>query len=414
MILLSNNLQITSFYSLFKTDLNRTKYNLLSKNSSFSLVFIQRVEINPIILKIICNNHYGEFKAILFHYIFYIYYLRKKNDNIKYLCKIDHLGKIYNLSEYVSELFLKNECKGSSNNHYYFCTLENCGKELLEFCLKKNNTLKESLEIMIQCSKAIQLFHNLKYVHMDVKLENFLFNKGTIKIIDFGMITEVGTKGKTGNGTIAYKCFSSLYPLQRNASKETYNIIRYFDIYSLACVFIQLLFHKKINMFALIHWLMGLDCKKETMYDNLNKVNPFEINKKLKEFFFGNLKGLYGIPEHEKICDILDLIIDMLNPCLKDSDGVEYYPSFNYYPFIKDENIEREINIQLIINELEFILNDNKFGINSAEINGKGNVNKNGIMIGINSKELKNNGNRNIFGKNINENMNHKRRKINY
>lgn len=37
---------------------------------------------------------------------------------------------------------------------------------------------------------ALKEMHEVKYVHRDVKLENFLVKDGMVKIIDFGLTSE--------------------------------------------------------------------------------------------------------------------------------------------------------------------------------------------------------------------------------
>jgi serine/threonine protein kinase len=44
--------------------------------------------------------------------------------------------------------------------------------------------------------EALREMHEVKYVHRDVKLDNFLIKNGTVKIIDFGLSTEFQKAGQ--------------------------------------------------------------------------------------------------------------------------------------------------------------------------------------------------------------------------
>ena len=351
------------FFSLLNIPFKGNNFTLLSKNSSYSIVFIN--EDKDKILKIICNNNLLEIKATLFHYIIYIYYFKNlsslnKTKNIftetplKYLCYIDHFGIINNLSPTISDLFHRNECKKSENqknDKFYFCTLENGGEELKNFCFNIEKDLDIILEVMLQCAESVSLIHFINYVHMDIKLENFLLYDN-IKIIDFGFINEVGTKGMSFIGTPNYKCLSL-----RNLDNETYDIIKFFDIYSLACVFIQLLLKKE---FLINNFILNFFIKNEKLNEELNEhlFNYFitKCNNIYHLGYFENKNNKNNKNKIDKIISIITLIINMLNPKINKNERI-YYPSLYFYKDINNEDIEKFINIKSVINEIKRIIN---------------------------------------------------------
>ena len=73
------------------------------------------------------------------------------------------------------------------------------------------------LHIIKECSKAIQVLHNIDMVHCDIKLENFLYlikdGYYDIKIIDFGFIKKNGAIANGLFGTpnyIPYDFYNSI------------------------------------------------------------------------------------------------------------------------------------------------------------------------------------------------------------
>jgi len=67
---------------------------------------------------------------------------------------------------------------------------------------------------------ALREMHEVKYVHRDVKLENFLIKGDTIKIIDFGLSSEFQKAGQPHvlhqtmggfQGTLIFASINTLY-----------------------------------------------------------------------------------------------------------------------------------------------------------------------------------------------------------
>ena len=98
-----------------------------------------------------------------------------------------------------------------------------------------------------QMLEAVQIVHNHNVVHGDLKPANFLFVKGTLKLIDFGIAKSINVDANTTNiertnqvGTLNYMCPESL---KRNEDKGTFKCGRPADVWSLGCILYQLVYN---------------------------------------------------------------------------------------------------------------------------------------------------------------------------
>jgi serine/threonine protein kinase len=121
------------------------------------------------------------------------------NNRTKYFCELYEFGKI----RYKKDSF--------------YALMENGGNDLskIDFPLYGKNHYKRIsrqfysiLNIIKECSKSIQVLHNIDIIHCDIKLENFLYKENKekteeyfIKIIDFGFCRK--------NQTIVDKIFGT-------------------------------------------------------------------------------------------------------------------------------------------------------------------------------------------------------------
>jgi len=171
--------------------------------------------------------------------------LGNDTSKLKYLCKLHEYGFV----------------NDRANNSAIYAIMDNCGIELGKYIndLKTIGSLKLEIiiEIMIECSKALQVIHNEGYVHLDVKPENFLarniektnrngtvYKELEIKIIDFGL----SSKKKVmicGKGTLSYTPPEMFQSLERTPSKLMTDIR--LDIFSLGCFFVQLILFYSIE-----------------------------------------------------------------------------------------------------------------------------------------------------------------------
>jgi serine/threonine protein kinase len=91
--------------------------------------------------------------------------------------------------------------------------MENCGTDLANYFYKisnnnlnnlLNNNLQKLLNIFKDCCEAVKIIHDLGYLHLDIKPNNFMIKDNQIKIIDFGESQKVGYKTTDLIGTEYY------------------------------------------------------------------------------------------------------------------------------------------------------------------------------------------------------------------
>ena len=99
-----------------------------------------------------------------------------------------------------------------------------------------------------QMLEAVQIVHKANVVHSDLKPANFLFVKGTLKLIDFGIAKTIDVDADTTNiertkqvGTLNYM---SPEALQKNEVKGTFKCGRPADVWSLGCILYQLVYNQ--------------------------------------------------------------------------------------------------------------------------------------------------------------------------
>lgn len=184
---------------------------------------VYKTSNDTILLKIITegnskdDNKDREFKSLIFHYLLYKYY--EKTENIKYLCKLNEFGVI------------------EKNKWYAF--MENCGLDFIDKFKNDPPDFDTLLKIFYECCKALKIIHDLEYLHLDIKPENFLMKDDQIKIIDFGMVKK--------NKFITEYYFCTMNYISndwlKNSSEENNTTLEYHhDIFSLGCMFIILLY----------------------------------------------------------------------------------------------------------------------------------------------------------------------------
>ncbi|OHT13281.1 CAMK family protein kinase [Tritrichomonas foetus] len=99
-----------------------------------------------------------------------------------------------------------------------------------------------------QMLEAVQIVHKNNVVHGDLKPANFLFVKGTLKLIDFGIAKSIDIDADTTNiertkqvGTLNYM---SPEALKKNENKGTFKCGRAADVWSLGCILYQLVYNQ--------------------------------------------------------------------------------------------------------------------------------------------------------------------------
>lgn len=97
-----------------------------------------------------------------------------------------------------------------------------------------------------QMLEAVQIVHKANVVHSDLKPANFLFVKGTLKLIDFGIAKtiEADTTNIERTKQVGTLNYMSPEALQKNEIKGTFKCGRPADVWSLGCILYQLVYNQ--------------------------------------------------------------------------------------------------------------------------------------------------------------------------
>ena len=285
---------------------NINKINILNPIGSGGYGKVYKTSNDTILLKIITEksnsedeyNRDREFKSLIFHYLLYKYY--EKTENIKYLCKLNEFGVI------------------EKNKWYAF--MENCGLDLLNKFKKKNDEpdFDTLLKIFYECCKALKIIHDLEYLHLDIKPENFLMKDDQIKIIDFGMVKKNKFITDISFGTMDYIPNDWL----KNSSDEKNTTLEYHhDIFSLGCMFIILLykFIIKKNILMVCPLKINIGIYKNNIYNSRKEYNIKQFNSMCNNIKDDLNKGINKESNEGKIRNInnifsINLIKMMVHP----------------------------------------------------------------------------------------------------
>ena len=115
-----------------------------------------------------------------------------------------------------------------------YIALELCDGGTLEDMLDRNlmNNPKKPLQILKQMCSAVAYIHDKGLIHRDLKPDNIFIQEDTIKIADFGLVTNKGKHSTNKKGTEMY--MAPEVQAENNYDNKA-------DIYSLGLVFMKLL-----------------------------------------------------------------------------------------------------------------------------------------------------------------------------
>lgn len=200
----------------------------------------------------------NEFKSLIFHYLLLEKYKNTKKK--KYLCKLIEFGSLYPYT--------------NKNYNYYYVVMEKFGKGLSNY----NNTLKFNnlFKIFYQCCDSVLLIHDLEYLHLDIKPGNFLVDNNKIKIIDFGIVNKNDFETINWFGTVTYIANDWLL---NSKNKKNTRLTYHHDIFSLGCMFIELLYKFIINKKIFMACPLILMENKELYY--IRDIEDYIFNKRI-------------------------------------------------------------------------------------------------------------------------------------
>ena len=183
----------------------------------------------------------NEINGLIFHAKLEEEYKNDK-ESLKYLCTLYQFGFIM-----IGE-----------NPERLYSIIEKCGINLYKYfeeLIEKNSRLSEHtklvklMDIFKECCQAVKIIHDMGYLHLDIKPENFMIKENQVKIIDFGMVKENKYETIPTFGTSKY--IASDWIINMKTGVET-TLTYHHDIFSLGCMFIELLygyvFGEKIDM----------------------------------------------------------------------------------------------------------------------------------------------------------------------
>ena len=289
-----------------------------------------------------------EYQASIFHYLLYLYYQINAPEQLQYLCNLYEIGKI-------------------KDSYLIYGIMEHCGDELLKinkYLLMDNKIpTKESkllfiITIFKKCLLSLKLIHDIGYLHLDIKLENYLIkfsnNKIQIKIIDFGFVTKCNSVIEDLIGTGMY--IPNDYLKNFFDGKKT-NVEKHHDIFSLGCVFIEILY-KIFHLYDTSKKEIYLACP--ITFENPNKTytkdkpikNPRYKQYPSRENIF-MLKENYNQKTHN---EDMQKIINLMNKIFKNVKNIEIITGLIYIIIFRMVNPDTLIRYKSI-NEILPIIN---------------------------------------------------------
>jgi non-specific serine/threonine protein kinase len=270
--------KIRPIINFIPIDINSSTFkNKENNKGAYSNIYIN--DKKSYIIKLMDGDDFTIFGS-LFNFLIQIYLYLENKESLKYICLIYELG---------INFFPLNSTKK------YYSIMKYCDINLWSFINdnSKINNIKEALHIMIECTKALKIVHDLELVHNDIKPENFLIkqndNSYSIKIIDFDFVSSIGEELERGTPTYT-----------SHSHKKT--IIT--DIYSLSLVFLDIIciFIDISNIIILAqHYVVN---NKKYIPRKINEItqNYYEIKKIINSIEFDT-------PQKKLFYDLINYIL---------------------------------------------------------------------------------------------------------
>ena len=335
-------------------DLSQKLFNVnTTAHGAFATVFLQyynyknkKVKSN-IVFKAI-NDPLGiEYQASIFHYLLYFYYQINAPEQLQYLCNLYEIGSV-------------------SGTNLIYGIMEHCGDELMkidDYLNSPKNPTQLSKLLLIttifnKCLLSLKLIHDIGYLHRDIKPENFLIkfigNQIQVKIIDFGFVIKSGSTITDLKGTGMY--FPNDYLKNFLDGKSTI-FEKHHDIFSLGCVFIELLF-SLFNLYNPKIQKLYIACPITFIYLDA-KYQEGAKSKKTRYSWYPSLENTliarenYNLTIHK---ENLDHISSLINTTFKDIKNIKIISKLIYiilYGMVNPDPLLRYKSINEILPYIE-------------------------------------------------------------
>jgi serine/threonine protein kinase len=250
------------------------------------------------------NEQQNLLKNLFFNYILQLYLSKIKEQNIT--C---------NIYEFGTAEFLVESHESSSIIGYLYCIMENGGDSLDTYIINnknniKKNNIKTMYKIFKKCASHVNTIHKLGYIHLDIKLQNFLIEDNnndndidTIKIIDFDTILKKNTIIFKEVGTCEYIHFDiyesyRIFLLRRISNPSALKINKWLngikvsekhDIFSLGCLYLYILYNINNNINIKNIMVMPFE---ELINKKFEKNEYLQKRKNYKEYYKKELNHL--------------------------------------------------------------------------------------------------------------------------
>ena len=288
-----------------------------------------------------------EYKGLIFHMLLQHYLIKnKKNNSLNMICNIHEIG--------TSKIGFRNK---------YYSIMDNCGEELYSYLIKADTSydLSGIIELMIRLCECIKIIHDIGYVYLDFKPQNFLIDSNrNIKLIDFGFATKKGTILNYPMGTPLYMSHRFQMP---TSNKFICDVD--FDLFSIGCFFIQMIKYFLLgdkNGFSRTQMIFPYNNYDVNYKDNyINTLNEKILHQILNQIVLKYTHNNKNITDKNsdiinKITDIINKIIYILNKCVT-------VDKTNFHKYSIDNIIEdlNSITISLEDEDLKSIKNSLKY-----------------------------------------------------
>ncbi|KAH0794403.1 Pkinase-domain-containing protein [Histomonas meleagridis] len=188
---------------------------------------------------------------------------------------VNEIALLKKLKEYHSDRIISMIDSEVDNTRGVISIVLELGDIDLRSLIEKNLAEKEEIDpnflrlMWQQMLEAVQVVHHANVVHGDLKPANFLFVKGTLKLIDFGIAKRIAVENDTTNiersnqvGTLNYMPPESL---KLNETSQKFKVGTSGDVWSLGCILYQLVYGRP--PFPQTDWLQKIQAIVDDAYE---------------------------------------------------------------------------------------------------------------------------------------------------